>query len=376
MVFYVGYYNADAIRREARIVAPASENKMGYIQSALREACGEPIEIVTPAETRLHRYIRGRRILLCDRTELKTFSTFSSRFKLLRGLGHLWTRTRFVLYLLKHLKPEDHLIVYHSLAYMRLFKLIKRIKGCALTIEVEEIYADVKENEALKKKELASLQTADSYIFITELLREKVNREKPAVISHGTYRPLPDHGFRFDDDRIHVVYAGTFCKIKGGAYAAIAAAEYLDERYTLEILGGGGEEDTAAVQERIREVSAKTKCRINYAGYKSGADFDSYIQACHIGLSTQQPDGTYNATSFPSKVLMYMSNGLRVVSVRIPAIETSAVGDRIYYYDKQDPKEIARAIRSVALDDGYDSRAHLNVLHRDFVEELKRLLNG
>ena len=226
MVFYVGYYNADAIRREGRIVAPASENKMGYIQRALREACGGPIEIVTPAETRLHRYIRGRRILLCDRTELKTFSTFSSRFKLLRGLGHLWTRTRFVLYLLKHLKPEDHLIVYHSLAYMRLFKLIKRIKGCALTIEVEEIYADVKENEALKKKELASLQTADSYIFITELLREKVNREKPAVISHGTYRPLPDHGFRFDDDRIHVVYAGTFCKIKGGAYAAIAAAEY------------------------------------------------------------------------------------------------------------------------------------------------------
>ena len=73
---------------------------------------------------------------------------------------------------------------------------------------------------------------------------------------------------------------------------------------------------------------------------------------------------------------MYMSNGLRVVSVRIPAIETSAVGDRIYYYDNQDPKEIARVIRSVALDDGYDSRAHLNVLHRDFVEELKRLLNG
>ena len=96
----------------------------------------------------------------------------------------------------------------------------------------------------------------------------------------------------------------------------------------------------------------------------------------HIGLSTQPIDAGFNTTSFPSKVLMYMSNGLRVVSVRIPAIETSSVGDRIYYYDNQDPKEIARVIRSVALDDGYDSRAHLNVLHGDFVEGLKRLLNG
>jgi len=110
-------------------------------------------------------------------------------------------------------------------------------------------------------------------------------------------------------------------------------------------------------------------------GFKSGKDFNAYIQACHIGLSTQQADAKFNGTSFPSKVLMYMSNGLRVVSVRIPAVETSAVGDSIFYYDKQDGEEIANVIRSVNLDDGYNSRKQLADLHNRFVKQLAKLLS-
>ena len=376
MLYYIGYYTCDLLRKEKRMVAPAAENKMGYVINALSEAMDEPFVVVTPAQTGLRRFFAGNSLELKTNVSLKTFPTFSSKIKLLRGLGHVLTRCSFLWYLMKNIKQEDHLLVYHSLAYMNVIRWIQKIKKCKLIIEVEELYSDVTCDAQQREKEIAYLQTADSYLFITDLLRKEIDTQKQSVLSHGTYQALPNYGCRFDDGRIHVVYAGTFCKVKGGAYAAIAAAEYLDERYTLEVLGGGSKEENAAVQDLIREVSAKTKCKIKYAGYKTGKDFDSYIQACHIGLSTQQPDGKYNATSFPSKILMYMSNGLRVVSVRIPAIETSAVGERVYYYDSQDPKEIARVIRSVALDDGYDSRTHLEVLHKDFVEELRKLLNG
>jgi len=375
VIYYVGYYTCDQFREEERIVAPAAENKMGYILSSLSEISEAPITVVSAAQTKLRRLIKGNRKEIKDSVFLKTFSSFNSKLKIFRILGHTLTRVSFLLYLLKNVKREDNLVVYHSLAYKGIIKCIHKLKKCNLTIEVEELYSDVTGDERQREKEIRYLQIADSYIFITELLKNEVNIKKPSVISHGTYLSMPDYGFRFEDGRIHVVYAGTFRKAKGGAYTAIEAAQYLDSRYVLEVLGGGSEEENRAVKQLIQEVSQKTDCKINYVGFKSGKDFNAYIQACHIGLSTQQADAKFNGTSFPSKVLMYMSNGLRVVSVRIPAVETSAVGDSIFYYDKQDGEEIANVIRSVNLDDGYNSRKQLADLHNRFVKQLAKLLS-
>ena len=373
MLYYIGYYHCDAIRDEGRVVAPAAENKMNYMISAISEAYGGRIEVISPAETRRKKLIKGKRIQLDQRVTLKTFSSFCGRSKLIRGIGHLFTRLLFTLYLLFKVGSKDCVIVYHSLAYMKLFRFLKKTKKFNLTIEVEELYADVINDENLRRKEIDYLQIADNYVFITELLKNEVNANKSFAISHGTYRAVPDYGFRFDDDRIHVVYAGTFRRAKGGVYTAIEAAKYLDGRYSLEILGKGSEEENEAVQQLIREVSEKTECKVNYVGFKSGQDLNAYIQACHIGLSTQQVDAKFNATSFPSKVLMYMANGLRVVSVRIPAIETSAVGADIVYYDRQDATELANAICSVSFNDDYDSRKQLHRLHGDFVKRLSSL---
>ena len=374
MVYYIGYYTCDAIREEQRIVAPAAENKMGYVITALSEALHEPFEVVSPAQTKAHRFFKGKRQKIADGVTFKTFPSFNSQFKPFRVLGHLLTRCTFYAYLLAKVKRDDRLLVYHSPSYKTIVKMLQKWKKCKLTIEIEELYADVRGTAAQRAEEIAYLQTADSYLFITELLRQAVNTEKPSVLSHGTYQAQPDYGVHFEDDKIHVVYAGTFRRSKGGAYTAIEAAEFLDGRYVLEVLGGGSQDENAAVQNLINEVSQKTDCEIRYVGFKSGQDFNSYIQACHIGLSTQPPNAGFNDTSFPSKVMMYMSNGLRVVSVRIPAVETSAVGDRVYYYDCQDAKEIARVIRSVSFDDGYDSKAHLEQLHTAFVKQLGQLL--
>ncbi|MBQ8056712.1 MAG: glycosyltransferase [Ruminococcus sp.] len=375
MIYYLGYYNCDQIRSESRLAAPATENKMKYILSALTEACDEEITVVSPAQTKLCRFVKGRKLRIGDNVVLKTFSSFNSKNKLVRIFGHLLTRLNLIYYLLKNVNKDDHLVVYHSLVFMNILKLLKKYKKFGLTIEVEELYSDVTENEEQRKKEIEYLQIADSYIFITELLRKEVNDKKPFAISHGTYSAVSDLGFSFNDDKVHVVYAGTFRKAKGGAFTAIPVAQYLDENYVLEILGSGSKEEVEEVKKEIEEVSKESRCMVNYVGFKSGDDFNSYIQACHIGLSTQLADAKFNATSFPSKVLMYMSNGLRVVSVRIPAIETSKVGEHIYYYDEQNAEEIAKVIKSVQLVDEYDSRKVLDVLHKDFVKQFNSLLH-
>ena len=374
MVYYVGYYNCDEIRGEERLVAPPSENKMNYITTALAERSGNQVQVVTLAETAKCRWVKGKNTPICQGVNLKTFASFNSKNKLLRGLGHLLTKGLAFTYLLTHLKKEDHLVVYHSLFVMKMVRRLKRLKQCTLTLEVEELYSDVTGDEAKRQQEIDYLQIADRYIFITPLLRDVVNTKKPSVISFGTYQPIPDLGFRFEDGKIHVVYAGVLSRVKGGAFTAISAARYLDDGYVLEILGKGSPKEEEEVRRAIDEVAPQTTCKINFVGYKSGDDFNAYIQACHIGLSTQQADAKFNATSFPSKVLMYLSNGLRVVSVKIPAVTTSVVDDYMVYYDCQDGEQVADAIRSGALNDGFEPRAFLQDLHGEFVTQLSDLL--
>lgn len=69
-----------------------------------------------------------------------------------------------------------------------------------------------------------------------------------------------------------------------------------------------------------------------------------------------------------------MANGLRVVSIRISAIQGSKVGDKIYYYNEQHPKKIADAIMDVDLNDAYNSREFIKVLDKEFCVNMKKLL--
>jgi hypothetical protein len=69
-----------------------------------------------------------------------------------------------------------------------------------------------------------------------------------------------------------------------------------------------------------------------------------------------------------------MANGLRVVSVRIKVIEISAIRDKVYYYDEQNPKDIAETILSIDLNEPYDSRKILKELDAKFSTEIKALL--
>ena len=372
MVYYVGYYNCEKIASEKRIAAPPAMNKMGYIISVLSEMPSVQSVVVSPSETSRYEYVKGSTHYLNDRVSLKTFDSFCSKNKIIRGFGHIWTKSKLRRFLMSNVKSDDTVIVYHSLALMDVITKLKKKRNCRLIIEVEELYSDVREDNVLREKELAYLQIADQYIIITELLNEQVNiHNKPKIISHRT---IPKYGEKFNDGKIHAVYAGSFNPIKGGALSAIDAAEYLDETFVLHVLGKGSEADTQAVIKRIEQVSQKSKCQIVFNGYKTGKEFDAFIQSCHVGLSTQQPGGKYNASSFPSKILMYMSNGISVVSIRIPAVDTSNVKEYIVYYDTPAPEDIARAIARVSIDHTLDPSDRLHELHDAFARDLKAFL--
>ena len=371
-IFYISYY-AQPSDSEKRDAVLSAVNKMDYICESL-EKNGCEVEVVSASPTLGKKLGKARIKKITDRTTLKLFFSLPNVNKIVSFANRVCMKTQMFFYMLKNTKRDSTVIVYHSLGYMSLVKMLKKIKGFKLIIEAEEIYGDVIGNLKIVKKEYSFFKIADSFIFPTELLSESVNTEKkPEVIIYGTYHIAKEMPKLFTDGKIHCVYAGTLDPRKGGAAAAAAAALFLNGDYHIHILGFGNEKEKKEMLGIIDDISKKTEAKVTYDGLLSGDEFTSFIQSCDIGFSTQNPDAAFNSTSFPSKILTYMVNGLRVVSIRIPAIEKSAVGKFMYYYDEQTPENIANAVKSIDLADGYDSRKELERIDREFVENIVSL---
>lgn len=375
---YFGYY-ADEENVKNLNCTPAAVDKMDYIASVLKNICNkvEIISVSTPRSGKLNSQIKK----IDKGITLKFFTAryYSNKFVRI-VFRYLFFNIKVLFWALINVKRNEKIIVYHSLGYIWLFQYLKKIKKIRIILEVEEIYADVLENTKVRQKELAFFNLADAYIFPTQLLDEEINKgKKESVIVHGTYKiekelPILNFEGKENASKIHCVYAGTFDPRKGGADAAILSAAYLPENYHMHVLGFGVEKDVERIENRIREISRKSCACITYEGMLSGEDYIRFLQSCNIGLSTQNPNAQYNDTSFPSKILSYMSNGLRVVSARIPVVENSKIGSCVYYYDEQTPICIAKAIKNVDLKDKNDSKELLKKLNKDFENDFMRLL--
>ena len=379
---YLAYYDTPANQIENRNYAPAATGKVDYICAVLNRI-GYSVELVSASMTHNKCGCKGKVVQLSEKTSLKLFPSLGKGFLPKRILRRLLFDMGMFFYLLFHIKKGEDLLVYHSLGYANMVWTLRKIKKFRLILEVEEIYADVNGRERDRKKEFRLFAAADAYVFPTELLNQKINnKNKPYVLVHGTYQAEPerkcdvfaDNLQREEKRRIHCVYAGTLDPRKGGAIAAASAAEFLPENYHIHILGFGSKVQTENMLELVTSLSKRCRCGITYDGLLNGEAYIRFLQSCDIGLSTQNPDAAFNATSFPSKILSYMANGLRVVSIRIPAVEGSEIGDYPYYYDHQTPEAIAEAILKVDLEDSYDARSVLFRLDREFARALKNCL--
>ncbi len=372
---YIMHYDADD--KEGRYVALAAKNKADYIMDTLVDL-GYTVEIISASVRSENKNFRGGRTSLAENKMLTKLPALKRKKNIFRKIFmRLWDTGALFFYLLFQVKRHEEVIVYHSLGLLHSVGWAKKIKGFKLVLEVEEIYNDViMKSERARRKELRFISLADKYIFPTELLNSMCNTEnKPYTIIHGTYKNEAERGENCNDGKIHVVYAGTFDPRKG-VFAAVAAAEYLPESYHVHVIGFGNAKETENIKKTVYKTNERAKATITYDGRLTGEGYVRFLQKCQIGLSTQNPDADFNATSFPSKILSYMANGLRVVSVRIPAIESSAIGKDMYYYEEQSPKEIAKAVLAIDLKDGYDSRKKISSLHKRFIQELSKLIGA
>ena len=371
-VYYLSYYDTED---GDRVHALSCTNKMNYIIDVLNKL-GYEVEIISAAYTKERSFSLGKYRRIKDQVYLKTFLCTRYGNGISRRLQRILINFQLKKYI-KKLNPSTPIIIYHSLGYINLYRDIKK-RMKKVILEVEEVYTDVSQCKLSNHdKELSSINGySDCFLFPTSVLNNLINStKKPYSIIHGVYCSEPRTSNRFNDGRVHIVYAGTFDRNKGGAFIAIEAAYRLTDNYHLHILGFGDDEDTKKVIEEVKKANKNAKCIVTYEGIKIGEEFNGFLQKCHIGLSSQNKKGAFNDTSFPSKILTYLSNGLKVVSVRIPVVEYSKVSNLITFYDEQKAESIANAIISISESDfSRNYSEELLSLEKNFTKELQNLL--
>lgn len=367
------YYLIHFDNKTNRNVTPSAITKGKYVASALA-SCSSEVEIVSLAyptkDSQDEVYYQVSENVICH-----LFKGKYSNNRIIRYLNHKLYDKKIRKYLKQNVKKDDIIVVYHSLANMKLVKYIKKNITDKIVYEVEEIYGDVINDEKAKTKELKAFKNASSYIFSNDYLNSIINtKQLPYVTCYGTYEIPTLYKEAFNDNLIHCLYAGTLAQNKG-ALNAINVAKYLPNNYLIHILGFGSEKDIADIKNAVNEVNnSYGTTKVIYEGLKLNEEYLKFIQKCQIGLCTQNIDAAFNTTSFPSKILSYMSNGLEVVGVNIAAIKNSKVGQYIQFYNVPDEKEIANAILNINLNNKTNNVDVVKELDKEFKEDLKDML--
>ena len=367
------YYLIHFDNKTNRNVTPSAITKGKYVASALA-SCSSEVEIVSLAyptkDSQDEVYYQVSENVICH-----LFKGKYSNNRIIRYLNHKLYDKKIRKYLKQNVKKDDIIVVYHSLANMKLVKYIKKNITDKIVYEVEEIYGDLINDEKAKIKELKAFKNASSYIFSNDYLNSIINtKQLPYVTCYGTYEIPTLYKESFNDNLIHCLYAGTLAQNKG-ALNAINVAKYLPNNYLIHILGFGSEKDIADIKNAVNEVNnSYGTTKVIYEGLKLNEEYLKFIQKCQIGLCTQNIDAAFNTTSFPSKILSYMSNGLEVVGVNIAAIKNSKVGQYIQFYNVPDEKEIANAILNINLNNKTNNVDVVKELDKEFKEDLKDML--
>lgn len=284
-----------------------------------------------------------------------------------------------LLFYLMSVPKGDVVFFYHERFYSSVFKYIRRIKKYKIICDIEEIYTiHAKYSESKISEEIEYLKGFEYYTVSNDSLAEILEITKENyVLCCGVYSPLITSYNNTDSEITNVLYAGTFDSAKGGAKAAIESFLFLDHGYQLTVCGFGTESQINNICSLIRQVEKQNpEVKIEYRGYvpNTSQEYIDILSHTNIGLSTQNPDGDFNASSFPSKVFEYMRHGIRVVSTKIKGCSDLPIINGITFAKNNSASEIADAIKKARCVNLEEQDENLTIMHEQFKLDILQMI--
>lgn len=292
------------------------------------------------------------------------------------GLSWMWL---FAL-LGRNTKRGETILVYHSMNYLIPISLLRHFKKLRVVLYIGEFYQTLYPMSPIKRRmETRYIKRADAYVFVTHLLIEQVKALRKDSFDHVTlYGPYMREILSHQDIEsiiIRLLYVGKISKDKG-IERTIELANYLNDQFEIRIIGYCESYDEEILMSKISESNRTNTCKIIFDGVKHGAEYTEYVQSCELGLVLQNMDASFNANSFPSKILSFISNGLEVLAPNIPTIATSPFASSLYLYHDESAQEIAKIVKGI---DFSQRRCHpqiLDALKTEFYKDFGALITS
>ena len=342
-ILFVAYY--DLMVNSNRNVAVSAANKIDYIISLLNRN-GYIVNILSPAESK-YKGFQSRQIRRFENNTLFLFPSYHSELRIINYFSRIFTRIFFMIELIRSCVKFRTVIIYHSMSLRWVIFFLKLLK-CDVILELEELYSDLVESERkMKKIEIKYINKYEKFILSNVSLSKYIENKSNLVVINGNYFNNNFNEKKKQSSTINLVYSGTFEKSKG-VIEAIHLAEKLPSEYCLHILGYGNNQEVTEVKSLINKINEYSLCEIKYLGLLKGEEFDVYLsENCDIGLICQDIHASYSSTSFPSKILSYLRNGLAVLSVDEESIRNSEVSPLIHFYQDNNFYDVLRSISVV-----------------------------
>lgn len=210
----------------------------------------------------------------------------------------------------------DTLVVSASLGAMLAAKIFGR-KSIAIVTDLPEFMPISKNKNSLKINNFL-MNSADGYIFLTEQMNDKINRnKKPYIIIEG----LVDEKMKcMNHEKIDlnnyikkIIYAGSLQRIYGIENLCKSFLKYNDENSELHIYGDG---------DYVNELEnlVKQNNNIFYHGNVANEEVVLAELKATLLVNPRPSEGEYTKYSFPSKTLEYMVSGTPVLTSKLPGI--------------------------------------------------------
>lgn len=386
VIKYIGIYDIVREGKLKRDCSLAAKKKMDYIIDALNR-CGNSVQIVSIARDRessqrcsVEECKNGRK-----KNQLILAPSIGSKCKIISLMGEVEVRIWLLIWLILHVHKNESIFVYHSQRIMIPVYIASKIKRFRYFLEVEELYYKFGFcSKRMARNEKKVIMSANALIVSTENIVKELGYRKKAIYLHGNYQNLRIHEAweKNESKEKKVVFAGGIETVRNTAFNVCDCAEWLDDQFTIYLLGYGDENAIIQLQTKIEKINRKLgKKKLIYCGTKTGNDYDRFMSGCDIAINFQNMDEHYMKFAFPSKVLNYLNYGLTVVTTPLDSIRNSEIDHLVQYPENMEntPKAFATKINTLNVDRMNEIKKReeeMDRLDQKFVVELSYFIDS
>lgn len=288
----------------------------------------------------------------------KSFGIKSNKFFFIKG----------VIRHLKKVKNERIIIYTRDLKQMRL--CIKKLKSSDRNIEfIFEVHQLLSENYlkegnkrksiAIRKKENFVFSNIDRLICITSTLSQEIRNSFINSTKNHLILPVGFNkkflSINHKQSKYDVLYSGNFSKWKGvdTLLEAISLINLGKYKNISVVLIGTDKYSKKHYEDKSKSLGIeKNITLINRIKHR---EIYQYISESKIGVVPTSSEGDGLLYTSPLKLYEYLGSGIKVVSSRMPSIESAITDDFVYFSNPDDPESFASSIIEALEDKSFDS---------------------